>query len=156
MGWSFGWSSRAQMISEVEAGYMRSGYAVLDRASVLGAHFMAVEKGGISFVITMLTQKNGGDWGCKEMSEDMGPTEARCPVRLLEVTSGLEGQGSADWRERVRDHNRAKAREFKPGDLVLIYGKPYTVLGKVKRSYEVRRMDTSKVYKASPTKMVPA
>ena len=81
-----------------------------------------------TFAIVTLVKYNPRDregltLGWKEMSEDMGPYEAECPLAILELLDPLsndEKDGYAQkWRDRVRTfHERRKAKP-KPGEIVV-------------------------------------
>lgn len=70
--------------------------------------------------------KEGLTLGWKEMSEDMGPCEAQCPLPILDLLDPPDEDGHAkDWRDRVRVfHARRKARP-RPGEVV-IFKEPLT------------------------------
>lgn len=88
----------------------------------------------VVWAAVFLTTRRGG-WGYKDMCESMGPTESRCPARILNMLSPLDetyGHAgyAAEWRERCRANLAAKreARPIRGGDVVR-FSSPYTIGG---------------------------
>src|SRR5262249_18422828 len=75
--------------------------------------------GSFRWIAVVLTRKanDAYDFGLKDMSEDMGPIEARCPRRIITAASPLrhpdpaiEGNYAARWRQKCLDQAPAKGK----------------------------------------------
>lgn len=108
---------------------------VIDAARWKGVSYLALEvpDGVIGVVCLTVTRARANDrltFGYKDMTEDMGPVEARCPMRILEqlspldqvLTAGSDGHRyAAEWREGSRRYwqRRAARPRVSVGDLVV-------------------------------------
>lgn len=159
MGWSFsyGWSNP----SDVKRDLLRD-YEGNDRVDVLahkstcyGRHWWVALKSketGKSFIVLhLLARGSYGEWGYKDIDEQMGPVDVDCPVSLLDMTTEPTEGCAVAWRARVRGNAARKQTGFNVGDKCSIYGKTYEVVGKVKRSYLVAR--EGRTYKCGASKM---
>lgn len=89
------------------------GYQLLKSSMVGGTWYAAVKHpAGCVFGCVCLTQVHAGEFYYKDMSEDMGPTESRCPVSILDLLDDTESEYAQKWRERCREHARRR-REHK-------------------------------------------
>lgn len=63
---------------------------------------------------------DGYTFGYKDMTEDMGPYENKCPKTILDLLTPTTSQYAIDWRKRCQDRidKRAKAPKVKAGDYV--------------------------------------
>jgi hypothetical protein len=159
MGWTY---SERQKGTPDKEWYAREfdhpGGRVVDCASTLGAAFLAYElrdkdtgaaRGIIGIVLLTHWTRGAFNFGYKDMTEDMGPCEARCPERILRqltpvrdlLRAGIFGPHGAlnawHWRRHCQDHLQrrtfegSRVRALKPGD-VLTWPKPIsTTLGPV-------------------------
>lgn len=80
------------------------------------------------FAMVVLVKYNARDregltLGWKEMSEDMGPCEAECPLSIMELLDPLgddeKDAYAREWRKNVRAHHARRKAKPKPGDVVL-------------------------------------
>jgi hypothetical protein len=89
-------------------------------------------------VVVILTQKSQGHYGYKLVSEDMGPYEFACPLKLLDLTNGFNCESSKRWRNDVRTFHATKqakkAIEYNVGDWVECYGKVYQIVEKTTKT----------------------
>lgn len=136
MGW---WSiegTPANRRSELIRQYTKEGYIIIGAKTVGRATYLAVENKGESYVTVFIYEKRDSLWFEKSISEDAGPCEVGCPLCLLEKTKGL-GHYSQEWRQNVRAYHEkiAKTKRLKIGDVVEVYGKPYTVSRKIGRTW---------------------
>ena len=68
--------------------------------------------------------RDGHDFGYKDMTEHCGPYYYDCPLSLLEMTDEPTGESAIAWRKKVRDYHAAKKARAKPAaGLVIQYGK---------------------------------
>lgn len=115
MGWYFGYETKAELIREVtrESRNEKTRHTVLAKA-VRGNNLWTVMEiedftTGKMFriIVLFLIQGGAGDWGYKDISEDMGPLEVNCPLSYLDMASpSSEIKGcSKDWRDKVRSHH---------------------------------------------------
>ena len=77
--------------------------------------------GAVTYAGVILTGRHDGEWGYKDMSESMGPSQAEAPLKLLALLSPLDPQAetyAARWRERVTAHHAARRGRARiaPGD----------------------------------------
>jgi hypothetical protein len=108
--------------------------------------------GSYVFCAVILTQRSGGEWGYKDISETMGPAECRAPELILKLLSPLTDPDgyAAKWRAECRAARKGGAASFKVGDRirlahpVTLNGQPveivtvssYTRRGRNMRCYE--------------------
>ena len=76
----------------IEAGRIENGQKIPDR--VFGE------------VVLLDYRKNDYyDFGYKDMEETMGPVEARCPEKILDLLSPTENAYATAWRNRCREYH---------------------------------------------------
>lgn len=68
------------------------------------------------FAIVCLVKFNprasdGYVFGYKDMSENMGPNEARCPASILDLLTPTDNEHAIDWRRRCRDAIAVRAAQ---------------------------------------------
>ena len=71
----------------------------------------------------VLTARQGGEWGYKDLCEAMGPHEAAAPLKFLALLSPLDPETDRHaqaWRDNVRATHEAKRKQLRarPGDIV--------------------------------------
>lgn len=83
-------------------------------AMVGSTYYAAVRdlRDGSVFAIVALTSIEWGEFGIKEMDEDMGPCAYDCPARILDKLSPTDSEFANAWRERCRA-NAVKKAGFK-------------------------------------------
>lgn len=64
---------------------------------------------GQTWALVCIVRRTRDYFNCtyKEMSEDCGPADARCPARILDLLSPTEVEYAAEWRKACRE-NAAK------------------------------------------------
>jgi hypothetical protein len=123
-------SDRAFFEQEFPLGLTEHG-RVLDCATVANTFYAVVQNnesaGGIdadrAWMLVVLIQRTRAEYfnfTYKEMSEEMGPNEARCPRRLLELIEILRpepGEYAANWRKSCWEniHKADAAKQVKAG-----------------------------------------
>jgi hypothetical protein len=97
-------------------------YRLLDYAATLTVAYLAVETiaTGEVWAGVCLLSFTHGDMGMKELSEEMGPAEDRCPARILARLTPTDSDGANEWRARCRASlaRREAAKAIKPGTRV--------------------------------------
>ncbi len=76
-----------------------------------------------TFALVCLTSKGSrrphDGFGYKDMTENMGPCECSCPMRILDLLTPTDAEYANDWRQRCRDRAKAtrerRASVPKPG-----------------------------------------
>lgn len=58
--------------------------------------------------LTSVDNKDYYNFSYKDMSEDMGPAESRCPLGILDLLSPTESEWALEWRQRCRDNAKNK------------------------------------------------
>ncbi len=63
---------------------------------------------------------DGYTFGYKDMSEDMGPCEARCPKTILDLLTPTTSEYALNWRKRCQEriNKRKTAPKVHKGDLI--------------------------------------
>ena len=79
--------------------------------------------GRIVYAGVVLTSRQDGEWGYKDLCESMGPHEAGAPLKLLSLLSPLDpeaGHYAQGWRDKVRATHEAKRSRLKvrAGDVI--------------------------------------
>jgi hypothetical protein len=78
----------------------------------------------VFYGVVWLTSRRGGQFGYKDMSEDMGPYYYDCPARLLDQLDQLAPnapQSAIEWRAKCRAKLAAKRKprpKLAPGQIV--------------------------------------
>lgn len=115
-------------------------YQVIDSALVAATTWYAAvericKKSGtrevfaLVFLVRMRRTKEPGAFNfCyKAMSEDMGPNEARCPKRMLDLLTPTSSASAQDWRERCLSyHSHRDAVPRISAGVVLRFSSPLT------------------------------
>jgi hypothetical protein len=134
-------------------------YKVLDTAIVnLKTFYAAVERidkqtkaREVWAAIFLLGYWRGEEnFGWKSMSEEMGPCEAECPERILDLLTETDNENALDWRKRCREfHARRKARpKIVPQSRIVYGGRRYLVLERYgKSAWRIQDENTRQVYK---------
>ncbi|WP_445177147.1 DUF6927 domain-containing protein [Rhizorhapis sp. SPR117] len=52
------------------------------------------------------------------LDETMGPCEAECPARILDLLTSTENQHAIEWRQRCRANVARRARKLSDGDRI--------------------------------------
>ena len=81
----------------------------------------------------ILTKRVRGEFGYKDMDENMGPYHTDCPARILDALDRLSPAPSAnafEWRSKCRARLASKAakRAYAPGMVVTYGGKDYRLV----------------------------
>jgi hypothetical protein len=61
------------------------------------------------FAMVFLIHRRNGQFGYKDMGEEMGPYESDCPASILNMLTDTDSQYARDWRARCWSNIRAKA-----------------------------------------------
>ena len=81
--------------------------------------YVPAPNGSITYAGVILTRRENGEWGYKDMSECVGPADCDAPLKLLDMLSDLtpdHDRYARDWRERVRAHHAARRARLKIED----------------------------------------
>jgi len=132
MGWSY--THRDKGTSNVEyfrADWERGGtYQLLDGATVGGTFYAAIRgQDGEVFAAVTLTRwvRDVFNFGTKDMTEHMGPVEARCPDRILDLLTPTTDETANAWRAKCREHN-ARIASVKRGSVIEHAGSRYVAV----------------------------
>lgn len=96
-----------------------------------------------------------GDYGfCyKDMDETMGPCEAHCPTKVLDLLTPTDNENANEWRARCRK-NLEVAAELKKGiapSVILQYGdQRFTVMEKLPHGYLKVKSEDGMTYRMRP------
>lgn len=128
MGWTGqakeGRTTHEVIVEELEGYSPDSGYKVIDHSGKYYA--LQVPKGDVIGIVALTEhhRNHGETWiYTKMVSEDMGPYEKDCPLRILDKLTPLdEMEGwnnsyAAEWREACRENAALKASQpkLRPG-----------------------------------------
>jgi len=120
MGWSYGWTTKKAMTESIMRPWETADCKVQFIAQCWrgnawsGVHWAVCERtytnGEVKrTVVCVLMQCSGGQWGYKDMSEDMGPYYYSCPLGYLALAQPEPTEGYAkEWRDKVRAYHAAK------------------------------------------------
>lgn len=152
MGWdTLIGAGRKESVQDFRDRLTRNGYKVLKDKAGPGsqAQFFAVEKEEKSFVITLLTERDGKEWRLKDLSESCGPCETRCPKELLDMTKGEDHKNAVAWRKEAYEYNQKKKQTFEEGDVVSIFNgeKQYLIQGPYKKGSYLIQDNKGKIWK---------
>ena len=150
MGWTSGWYSRQELTDYLVKTTQESKDIKLIqyKATCFGKHlWLAVKNDMDSYIILYLLSNEGGDWGYKGISEDMGPSYFDCPSELLDLTTGIVGSKySDDWRNKMGEIKRKSKIQYKIGDIVEAFGMVVKIIGRIKRSYKIEVVNIREKY----------
>ena len=152
MGWMFYSRPKGESNREHFQRQFGEGYAIIDSATVGGTFYGAIRdpQGNVSaaVILTRWVPNDEYNFGYKDMSEDMGPNEANCPGRILDLLTPTESEYANEWRARCRANlaKRAEAAKVKRGDLVK-FERPITFTnGFVSDTFEFVERNTFRVW----------
>jgi hypothetical protein len=64
--------------------------------------------------LVLFIKREGKRLHIKRISEDMGPYDDRCPLRILDLLSEPINERARDWRARCRAHARSGSDGLEP------------------------------------------
>jgi hypothetical protein len=119
MGWSYYHATKYKSNGSVDrkAEIDHSGWGdkleVLKSSMVGSTYYAAVrnkETGKVwcAVFLTATVGKDHFNFGYKDMCESMGPTEAKCPVGILNLLTDTDDEYAIKWRERCRQYHADK------------------------------------------------
>jgi hypothetical protein len=91
------------------------------------------------------------NFGWKDMSEDMGPCEAECPERILNLLTPTDSEYANEWRARCRANIAARKTpppSIEKGDEITMYDKQYRVgrsLGR--KGFVIERLSDGEIFR---------
>ena len=94
-----------------------------NRVYYAAAQVMTDGIGGEVFAVVCLVRWNprsadGHQFGYKDMDESMGPCEADCPARVLDLLTPTDRDHAIEWRARCRANLVQRARKLADGDRI--------------------------------------
>lgn len=102
--------------------------------------------------------KDGMTFGYKDMDESMGPCEAECPARILDLLTPTTRPYAIEWRARCRANLERKARPLRGGERIrfdepMTFTDGYTgqefIVIKVGRKLRLRAPERGGLYRMS-------
>lgn len=141
MGWLFGFRNTTQIKNELNA--QRGNLTLVDQKMTnYGRHIWSLYQTptGERFINLDLCQKQGEDWGYKDMDETMGPYYYDCPLDLIRKAGPAKYEDARKWRELVEQYHARRSRKLTVGTKVRMYGHNYDVIV-VGRQKIIRRED---------------
>jgi hypothetical protein len=127
MGWTGGalqgpFTARAAIEFEFGAEFLTRVIDTVRYGTVIYAAVRARDEQQI-FGLVLLAERQGGILYTKPISEDMGPSEDRCPARILDLLT----EPSNDWARQWRERCRARLAKPRPRDgQTITFSKPIT------------------------------
>ena len=109
--------------------------------------YLPDDAGAITYAGIILTRRDRGEWGYKDMCETMGPHQAEAPQKLIALLSPLDPEietYAGAWRDRVEAHHAARRARLKvrAGD-VIEFDEPIEFSGGIRsrrfRAFEYRQ-----------------
>lgn len=104
MGWLYNrnWKTKESLVTHITLNFNFLDY------SVKGEALYGLYKTADGFGITVcLLDKDGLEWGYKDMSESNGPVVYDCPEKFLKMSTNQEGYAPT-WRQACRDKRQNK------------------------------------------------
>jgi len=134
MGWDFGYESKAETVRNLlDPARFVAGYKPITHKLVGSDLWIVVETpSGQNMIVLYRIATRRGMTGYMGMPESSGPYYFTCPLSFLDMAP----ETNPEWRAKVRAHharNEGK-KDIRVGSKVLVYGKPYTVVGRIRRS----------------------
>lgn len=105
----------------------------------------------VTFALVVLVKynprdKEGYTLGWKDMSEDMGPCAAECPLSILALLDPVEeGSYAKAWRDRVHAYHARRRKRPKPGDIFTLATPLTFVDGSVEHRFKTIRVGHRKI-----------
>ena len=154
-GWmsSWEWKSKKDVIEHIKRRVVRSPLMVSNGRG--GCAMLAKDSNGKKSIFVFLINKEGGEWGYKDMHESMGPYYYEVPLKMLKAADPPQNETAQNWREKVRKAQGLRAIKWQPGDLCSVYGNKFEVVSKRKRGWLVKSLANGKLYSAMPRQMEP-
>lgn len=125
------------------------GHKLLKSSMVGNTYYAAVKHpDGHVYGLVVLTSVDSSQWfdfHYKDMTENMGPFEAKCPASILKLLSPTEDENALDWRKRCREHTEARKSPTAPANLPIgariqvSFGKETLELVKCAPAYQFKR-----------------
>lgn len=84
----------------------------LAQASSLARAFTLQPDHSYTFGAVILTERDGSQWGYKDMDETMGPVESAAPMQVIELLSPTTNAYANDWRDRCKLRGNTSADEL--------------------------------------------
>ena len=105
----------------------------LVKGTLVGSTYYAAVKGkDCIYGLVVLTAEEKGDFGYKDMSDDMGPYKYGCPVGILKLLSPTDNKCANEWRRKCIEYHE-REREFNR----LPVGTQIAVLGNFSEGCEI-------------------
>lgn len=130
MGWTFPFNaSRSQVIDELTREQSSDGRVFrTHRKCFRGNTMYALHESGPEgdtrkWIGIYLLQRHRGDWGYKDMCEDMHPYYYDCPVSYLDEADEATTENAKEWRRLVREQAEKRAsKKPKKGETWTLVG----------------------------------
>jgi hypothetical protein len=112
MGWTYGWKTKGELVAHLIQ--EREGFRTVAHKStstgLYAVHELKWANGEWQrFIAVYLIERQGGDWGYKDMEESMGPYVYDCPLAFLDMVPEPVNGYAKEWREKVRAYHATKA-----------------------------------------------
>jgi hypothetical protein len=113
---------------------------VLDAARVESVCYvkMQTRKGDVFMFVSPFCQRDG-EFIYKDQTEEMGPIDVKCPLRMLEGLTDPVNEYSAKWRQEVRDYHARKRPLPKVGQRIRLATPLKFTNGDLVQEFEVVR-----------------
>lgn len=105
MGWTFSpsWKSQKDVEQHI-VNSMAYGYQCIAKSSKFGEMYAAIQRpDGEVFILVALIRTCKGEWGYKDMEEDMMPFYYNCTEKVLKLST-MNDSNSVRWRAKCRNH----------------------------------------------------
>lgn len=97
-----------------------------------------IENGEVfaAICLTSVNNKSYYNFSYKDMTDDMGPCEDKCPKKILKLLSPTDNEYAIEWRNRCQNHNTHKLTKIKIGQKILVNGN--LILQKMAPAYQFK------------------
>lgn len=169
MGWLYTHKPRGMPVAQflIQHGALRWTdsallvYTVLDTATINLTQFYAAvetrntetgEREVWAAVFLLHFCRGRHNFGYKDMTESMGPCEAQCPQRILDLLTPTDNANALEWRQRCRA-NLALRATVRSGVVITLHGQDYRVCAQLgRRGFLIETMDSAQRFRLSHAK----
>lgn len=104
-----------------------------------------------------VTQTRGDNGFCyKEMDETLGPVQAECPAKILDLLTPTDNENANEWRARCRrnlEQAEVRKKAIAPGTVIQYGDSHFTVLEKLRHGYLRVKDNRGDTYRMRPAQV---
>ena len=104
MGWTFGgWETKEEVVDEVISGFSYEEEILAKRVVEDSLWVVFRRPNREPSIYLFMLDEQGGEWGYKDIHEDMGPYDFSCPKEFLKLCPDDSDRSdySKEWRKKI-------------------------------------------------------